>query len=69
MYLQMDTGGFLYVGVLSAEKFAFGPTGNLQMDGDIDIDGGDITTPADLTITPGGGDVLLLALAVEPIGL
>jgi hypothetical protein len=31
--------------------------GALTIAGDIDIDGGDITCPADLTITPAGGDV------------
>ena len=33
--------------------------GNVTLTGDIDIDGGDITCPADLTITPTGNDVLI----------
>lgn len=35
--------------------------GDLTTSGDIDIDGGDITAPADLTITPAGGDVIIAA--------
>ncbi len=34
-------------------------TGNVDITGDLDITGGDITVPADLTITPAGADVLV----------
>jgi len=36
-----------------------GVTGNTTLTGDLDIDGGDITAPADLTITPTGLEVFI----------
>ena len=35
-------------------------TGNMDIAGDLDITGGDITVPVDLTITPTGADVLVM---------